>query len=335
MTVSLVSCTTNMDAYSVSGVREDTRFLTDKMAYELNLSTAQYNDVYEINYDFIYNVRNLMDDVLHGSEWALGQYYNYLDTRNDDLRWVLNNNQYARLVQIDYFFRPIYASGSSWYFRVYSRYPDRYSFYFSRPYNYRTYRGRHYRTYYNNESYYRGRYDHPLYGGSYRIRGNNSFDVYRRSDFGTVRVGPNSERRPGRDDVYTTRRSEGSRERLDKGNNTRDDIRRGDRRVTTEPRPTVPPNTSRPANTSRPDSPNDVRRGRNGDTDDQSSSVRSRRSSRGDDNSSSVRSVRRESKDDGTSSVRRTNRESRDNDSSSSSQRSGTSRSTRSSDERR
>ena len=33
-------------AMSNSKVRKETRFLTDKMAYELNLNTAQYNDVY-------------------------------------------------------------------------------------------------------------------------------------------------------------------------------------------------------------------------------------------------------------------------------------------------
>ena len=44
-------------AMSNSKVRKETRFLTDKMAYELNLNTAQYNDVYEINYDFISGVR--------------------------------------------------------------------------------------------------------------------------------------------------------------------------------------------------------------------------------------------------------------------------------------
>ena len=37
----------SMAAMSNSRVRKETRFLTDKMAYELNLNTAQYNDVYE------------------------------------------------------------------------------------------------------------------------------------------------------------------------------------------------------------------------------------------------------------------------------------------------
>ena len=66
----IMSTTVCHAAMSNSRVRKETRFLTDKMAYELNLNTAQYNDVYEINYDFISGVRYLMDDVLRGEEWA-------------------------------------------------------------------------------------------------------------------------------------------------------------------------------------------------------------------------------------------------------------------------
>ena len=54
---------TVMAGMSTSKIRKETRFLTDKMAYELNLTTQQYNDAYEINYDFIYSVRNIMDYV--------------------------------------------------------------------------------------------------------------------------------------------------------------------------------------------------------------------------------------------------------------------------------
>ena len=85
----IMSTTVCHAAMSNSRVRKETRFLTDKMAYELNLNTAQYNDVYEINYDFISGVRYLMDDVLRGEEWALNRYYDYLDVRNDDLRWLV------------------------------------------------------------------------------------------------------------------------------------------------------------------------------------------------------------------------------------------------------
>ena len=111
-------------AMSNSKVRKETRFLTDKMAYELNLSTEQYNDVYEINYDFISGIRYLMDDVLRGEEWALNRYYDYLDVRNDDLRWVLNNRQYGRFMQAAYFYRPVYVSGGRWSFRVYITYTN-------------------------------------------------------------------------------------------------------------------------------------------------------------------------------------------------------------------
>ena len=78
-------------AMSNSKVRKETRFLTDKMAYELNLSTEQYNDVYEINYDFISGIRYLMDDVLRGEEWALNRYYDYLEGAEESCRCLCVN----------------------------------------------------------------------------------------------------------------------------------------------------------------------------------------------------------------------------------------------------
>ena len=148
----------SMAAMSNSRVRKETRFLTDKMAYELNLNTQQYNDVYEINFDFIYSIRYLMDDVIRGYEWALDDYYNYLDVRNDDLRWVLSDSQYRRFLGLDYFYRPIYANTGGWNFRVYITYTNHNHFYFPKPYHYRSYSGGHYRTHFHNVSYSRGRY---------------------------------------------------------------------------------------------------------------------------------------------------------------------------------
>lgn len=183
-------------AMSNSKVRKETRFLTDKMAYELNLNTAQYNDVYEINYDFISGVRYLMDDVLRGEEWALSRYYDYLDIRNDDLRWVLSRRQYSRFMQAAYFFRPIYVSGGHWSFRIYVTYTNPNHFYYPRPYHYRTYCGGHNRVHYHNVSYYRGRHNYPTYNGSFRIRDNKSYHTSQRSDFGSVHIRPNSGTRP-------------------------------------------------------------------------------------------------------------------------------------------
>ena len=220
-TLSTAVCSAGTNAMRNSKVRKETRFLTDKMAYELNLNTEQYNDVYEINYDFISGVRYVMDDVLYGNEWALNRYYDYLDVRNDDLRWVLSSRQYARFMQAEYFYRPIYTSGNRWYFRVYITYTNHNHFYFPRPYHYRTYVGGHYRTHHNNVSYYRGRYKHPYYNGSYRIRDTKSYTTHRRSDFGSVTVRPGSDRAPSRDDVYTTRRSSSSSNRTTTPSTTR------------------------------------------------------------------------------------------------------------------
>lgn len=199
---------TSMAAMSTGRVRQETRFLTDKMAYELNLNTAQYNDAYEINYDFIYSIRNTMDNVVRGEEWALNEYYYYLDIRNDDLRWVLNDWQYRRFMRTDYFYRPVYASTNGWSFRVYIRYSNHALFYFGRPTHYATYRGAHFRDRYDDVSFYRGRYNHTVYRESHSVRDDRVYHNNRRADFGRVDIRPNSDRRSdGRDKIYSTRPS--------------------------------------------------------------------------------------------------------------------------------
>ena len=195
--IGLTVGTTAMAGMSTSKVRKETRFLTDKMAYELSLSTQQYNDAYEINYDFIYSVRNIMDYVARGYEWALDDYYEALDIRNDDLRWVLSDAQYRRFLGADYFYRPIYITGGRWSFRVYVNYPNRSLFYFGLPYHYRTYCGAHYRPHIHHTSYYRGRYNNFHHHSTpHLVRDQRVYHSYRRSDFGSVRIRPNSSVRP-------------------------------------------------------------------------------------------------------------------------------------------
>lgn len=237
----------SMAAMSNSRVRKETRFLTDKMAYELNLNTAQYNDVYEINFDFIYSIRYLMDDVIRGYEWALDDYYNYLDVRNDDLRWVLSDAQYRRFLQADYFYRPIYASGGGWNFRVYITYTNRNYFYFPKPYHYRSYSGGHYRTHFHNVSYYRGRYNHNYYRGDYSVRNDRVYHTNRRSDFGSVNIHPNTSTRPSsRPGTTTTRPSVSTRPST---GTTRPSTGASTRPSTTT-RPSTGTTTTRPSNTS-------------------------------------------------------------------------------------
>lgn len=245
----------SMAAMSNSRVRKETRFLTDKMAYELNLNTAQYNDVYEINFDFIYSIRYLMDDVIRGYEWALDDYYNYLDVRNDDLRWVLSDAQYRRFLQADYFYRPIYASGGGWNFRVYITYTNRNYFYFPKPYHYRSYSGGHYRTHFHNVSYYRGRYNHSYYRGNYSVRNDRVYHTNRRSDFGSVNIRPNTSTRPSsRPGTTTTRPSVSTRPstgttRPSTGTSSRPSTTTRPSTDTTT-RPSTGTTTTRPSNTS-------------------------------------------------------------------------------------
>lgn len=177
-----------MGAMSINRMRQNTRFLTDRMAYELKLSPQQYDDVYEVNYDFINNVRYLMDDVVRGYDYALDRYYDFLDVRNDDLRWILSSTQYRRFMGMEHFYRPIYAHENKWQFRIYTVYNNVNFFYFGKPRHYTTYCGGHYRTHFNNISYYKThyhhRYRHDVYDGRYRIRHDRgTYDTHRHRDF--------------------------------------------------------------------------------------------------------------------------------------------------------
>ena len=80
--------------------REYAYFLTDKMAYELNLTPTQYDQVYQVNLDYFLSVNSPYD--LYGR---------YGDYRDDDLRYILYDWQYARYVGVDYFYRPLSWTG--------------------------------------------------------------------------------------------------------------------------------------------------------------------------------------------------------------------------------
>lgn len=227
-----------MGAMSINKMRQNTRFLTDRMAYELKLSPQQYDDVYEVNYDFVNNIRFLMDDVVRGYDYALERYYDFLDIRNDDLRWILSRAQYRRFMAAEHFYRPIYAQNNKWQFRVYVVYNNVNFFYFGKPHHYTSYCGGHYRTHYNNISYYkthyRNRYHHEVYDGRYRIRHDKvTYDNHRHRDFNVVARPPkhDSHRSP----VHPNRREQARPERSDRRNdnkkNDRHSIHENDSRM--------------------------------------------------------------------------------------------------------
>ena len=169
---------------SNSKLREYARFLSDRMAYELDFDVQQYEDCYEINLDFLYAVNPYLNDMVSGYSDAIDQYYTYLDERNDDLRYIMTIAQYERFLQSDYFYRPIYSTGTSWAFRIYTIYRNIDFFYYDAPSIFKTYVGAHSRRLYG-PGFYADRYHHvPHYDKPHAIRTQPHFDNSRRHDFG-------------------------------------------------------------------------------------------------------------------------------------------------------
>lgn len=137
---------TTAQAMSYEQAREQALFLTDKMAYELNLNEAQYEAAYEINLDYLMRV-NTYDDL----------YSNYWTIRNTDLRYILLDWQYNAYCAASYFYRPLWWEAGCWHFGVYARYPHRTYFYFGRPHFYTTYHGGHSWHMNGGRSWYHGR----------------------------------------------------------------------------------------------------------------------------------------------------------------------------------
>jgi len=174
-----------VNAMSHSAIRENARFLSDRMAYELDLTPQQYDDCYEINYDFISAINPYMDDVCRGYTDAIERYYTYLDYRNDDLRYILTSHQYRTFLGLDYFYRPVYTYINKWIFRVYQVYNNRNFYYYDAPSIYRSYRGEHARNHHDKGFYGQNhRYSHSKYEKPVNIRGGKQQDSYRRNDFG-------------------------------------------------------------------------------------------------------------------------------------------------------
>jgi hypothetical protein len=187
LTLALVGIS-QMFALSTSTLRNHARFLSDRMAYELDLSAAQYDDVYEINFDFLYSANRIMDDVVFGYRDAIEQYYTLLDIRNEDLNYVLTSRQYRDFLAAEYFYRPVYSTGKTWSFRIYTIYHNRTFFFYDAPRHYKTYLGEHSRRIYNRPvSYYSHRYEkqridrHPA---PFKIIASPHRDVVRKNDFG-------------------------------------------------------------------------------------------------------------------------------------------------------
>lgn len=121
--------TLSAKAISYNEARDRAWFLTDKMAYELNLTPDQYDRVYQVNLDYFMSIAYEAD--------CYGVYWNYRDT---DLRYILWDWQYRLYVTLDYFYRPIRWIRAAWHYPICDHYRYGY-YYYERPRVYVSYHG--------------------------------------------------------------------------------------------------------------------------------------------------------------------------------------------------
>ena len=147
--IAMLTMTVSANAMSFEQARNEALFLTDKMAYELNLTDEQYEACYEINLDYLMGVTGRSD--VFGTYW---------ERRNLDLSYILYDWQWQAYIAASYFYRPLYWEAGYWHFGIYARYPHRDYFFFGRPAFYATYRGGHAWHIHGDRGYYYGHREH-------------------------------------------------------------------------------------------------------------------------------------------------------------------------------
>lgn len=139
--VLVLAAVVNVNAMSKYRASREARFLTDKMAWELDLSYSQMEDVYEINYDYFRSLVSVYDN-----------YTLAYEIRNEELSFVLTPRQWTRFMAIEYFYVPVRVRSYSWYFPIHNHYSKDH-FYYDAPHAYSHYSGGHA----HNKDFYRGR----------------------------------------------------------------------------------------------------------------------------------------------------------------------------------
>lgn len=142
MMIMLTSVAATAQPMNPYAIRSNARFLTDRMAYTLGLSAAILDDLYCINYDYIYGVNDYLDDVALG--YRYDDYMAVVYARDYALRRLLTERQWALLMTYDYFYRPISFINHRWSFGIYLH--DRHfdHFYYNAPRRFNDYRGGHF-----------------------------------------------------------------------------------------------------------------------------------------------------------------------------------------------
>lgn len=131
MVTMILAFVVSAHAMSYDEARERALFLTDKMAYELQLDDRQYDAAYRINLNYLMSL-NRRSDV----------YSSYWRARNRYLQDIFSDLQYRRYAAASYFFRPAYWANNSWLLSVCRRYANPSCLYRYHPHTYDIYCGR-------------------------------------------------------------------------------------------------------------------------------------------------------------------------------------------------
>ena len=215
MAMMTMALTTN--AMSFTQAQREALFLTDKMAYELNLTDEQYDACYEINLDYLMGVSTVDD--LYGTYWT---------RRNLDISYILLDWQLAAFRAASYFYRPLYWSAGCWHFGIYARYPRRTFFYFSRPTVYVSYRGGHSWRMNGGRSYYHGLRDH------YRRPADSHFGMRDRFNDRNDRFDRNNNNRIERRNDRLNRRNDRLNRQNNRLNRQNDRLERQNNRISSQ-----------------------------------------------------------------------------------------------------
>ena len=129
--VAMMTIVLTAAAMPYTDARNKAMFLTDKMAYELNLTESQQEAVYEINLDYMLNIDEEAD--MFGYNWEI---------RNRDMAQVLSGSQNSQYLASEWFFHPFTMNAEGLTMAVNDRY-DNGQFLMQLPTEVLTYKGGH------------------------------------------------------------------------------------------------------------------------------------------------------------------------------------------------
>lgn len=123
-------------------LRFNARLLTDRMVYTLGLSSGCIDDLYCINYDYLYGVNDYLDDIALGRRYD--EYMYVVEMRDNALRRLLGAAAWTALARYDYLYRPISFVRNTWNLLILSIDVRPRRFYYRVPRYYTSYCGGHF-----------------------------------------------------------------------------------------------------------------------------------------------------------------------------------------------